>query len=113
MNELNLICDAAASAAPAAGGAGGMIQQLAPIFIIMIVFMFFMSRGQKKREMKRQEMLNKMGKDTEVMLTSGIFGKIVEVADDSFVIEVAFGVKIKVAKNAVANAVEANKEEVK
>ena len=119
MFNLALICDAAASAAPevAAPAAApadpatqvaeqpNVLMQFLPIFLILIVFMFFMSRGQKKQQMKRQEMLDRIAKGDEVLLASGIYGKVAEVSQEDLVVEIAGGVVIKVAKAGIANVV--------
>lgn len=119
MFNLALICDAAASAAPevAAPAAApadpatqvaeqpNVLMQFLPIFLILIVFMFFMSRGQKKQQMKRQEMLDRIAKGDEVLLASGIYGKVAEVSQEDLMVEIAGGVVIKVAKAGIANVV--------
>ena len=113
MFNLALICDAAANGgeavaatdAAAATSALHPLMRLAPIFIILIVFMFFMSRGQKKQQMKRQEMLDRIAKGDEVLLASGIYGKVSEVRQDDFMVEISGGVVIKVAKAGIANVV--------
>ncbi|MCQ2377858.1 MAG: preprotein translocase subunit YajC [Victivallaceae bacterium] len=102
----------AAQDAPVAP-AGGFLTSFGPILLIMIVFMFFMSRSQKKQQQKRQQMLDSLVKGSEVMLSSGIYGKIDAVEAEAFLVEIAPGMKIKVAKNGVAGAVEDKKEETK
>jgi preprotein translocase subunit YajC len=64
-----------------------------------------MSRSQKKQQAKRQQMIDQITKGTEVLLTSGIFGKVAEVEAQEMIVEIASGVKIKVAKSAIANVV--------
>ena len=58
-------------------------------------------------------LLDALVKGSEVMLSSGIYGKIDAVEAETFIVEIAPGMKIKVAKNGVAGAVEAKKEETK
>ena len=94
----------AAAAAPQAK-APNPIMQMVPIFLIVIVFMFFMSRSQRKQQQKREEMLNALVKGKEVMLANGIYGKISEVKEKTFIVEIAPGVCIEVAKNGVAEVV--------
>ena len=54
---------------------------------------------------KRQEMMDKIAKGSKVLLTSGIYGVVDAVHDDSMVVEIASGVKVKVAKAGVADVV--------
>ncbi len=109
----NLIIAAAEKAAPAAGKAQNPIMQMVPIFLVVIVFMFFMSRSQKKQQQKREEMLNALVRGKKVMLANGIYGKISEVKEKSFIVEIAPDVCIEVAKNGVAEVVEPEAEEKK
>ena len=106
----NLIADAAAAPAKAQSP----MMQMVPVFLIIIVFMFFMSRSQRKQQQKRQEMLDALTRGKEVMLANGIYGKISEVKEKTFIVEIASNVCIEVAKSGVAEVVtEANAEEKK
>ena len=105
--------EAAASAAPAvqqsAGDAAAAAQQqpnpwmsILPFILIFAVMIFFMNRSQKKQMAKRQEMMDKITKGTAVVLTSGVYGKVAEVREDSFIVEIADNVKIRVNKSGIA-----------
>lgn len=102
--------EAAAAAAPAvqqsAGGAPAAQpnpwMSILPFILIFAVMIFFMNRSQKKQMAKRQEMMDKITKGTAVVLTSGVYGKVAEVREDSFVVEIAENVKIRVNKSGVA-----------
>lgn len=76
-----------------------------PFILIFVVMIFFMNRSQKKQMQKRQEMMDKIAKGSKVLLTSGIYGVVDAVHDDSMVVEIASGVKVKVAKAGVADVV--------
>lgn len=103
---------AAAEAAQPAKAQNPMLQMI-PIFLVVIVFMFFMSRSQRKQQQKREEMLNALVRGKEVMLANGIYGKISEVKEKTFIVEIAPNVCIEVAKNGVAEVVTAEAEESK
>ena len=78
-----------------------------PLILIIVVFWFLVMRPQRKRQ---QELVSKQAglqAGTEVMLGSGIFGRVVEVHDDSVSLEVAPGTTIRVAKQAVVRVIEA------
>ena len=105
--------EAAASAAPAvqqsAGDAAAAAQQqpnpwmsILPFVAIFAVMIFFMNRSQKKQMAKRQEMMDKITKGTAVVLSSGVYGKVAEVREDSFIVEIADNVKIRVNKSGIA-----------
>ena len=73
-----------------------------PFILIFVVMIFFMNRAQKKQMAKRQEMMDKIAKGTKVLLSSGIYGTVEAVHEDSMIVEIASGVKIKVAKSGIA-----------
>ena len=72
-------------------------------FIVLIVVMFYlMYRGQKKEQKRRQEMIDSVKKGDHVLTIGGIYGKVAEIHDDRFVLEVTDNVKLTVAKTAVS-----------
>lgn len=70
--------------------------------LIIIVFYFFMIRPQQKKQKKLQEARNALGKGDKIVTIGGIHGKIVDVQDTTFIIEVEDGTKMKIEKAAVA-----------
>lgn len=98
---------------PAAPGSTGQqspmagIWTLLPFVLILIAFFWFTSRAQKKRDQKRQEMLNSIKLKDDVMTIGGIYGRVVHIRDDEFVLRVDDDkdVKITVSKNAVSRRV--------
>ena len=98
-----LLADASQAAAQnPQGGPGGGLLQFMPMILIFIVLIFFMNRSQQKQQKKRQEMLDKIAKGTPVLLNSGVYGKVAEVRGDSFIVEIADKVLVRVSKNGVA-----------
>lgn len=73
------------------------------VFIILLIFIFyfFMIRPQQKRQKELKKSREAMTKGDTVVTAGGIYGKIREVRDDSFIIEVDNNVKIRVDKNSV------------
>ena len=86
--------------------------QMLPFILIFVVMIFFMNRSQKKQMQKRQEMMDKIAKGTKVLLNSGIYGTVDAVNEDSMIVEIATGVKVKVAKAGIAG-IDAPNAEVK
>lgn len=62
------------------------------------VMMFYSSRKRKKAA---EQLRSKVVKGARVMLTSGIYGKILEIKDDRIQLETAPGQKLTVAAGAV------------
>ncbi len=83
------------------GGVTGMIIYMIVIFGAM---WFFAIRPQKKKEKELVEMQNSIKVGDEVLLQSGVYGKIVDSINDVFIIEFGLnkGVRIPVKKVAVA-----------
>ena len=79
---------------------------LLPIVGIALLFWLLIIRPQSKRARAVREMQSALQAGSDVMLTSGIFGTIVQVADDHLLLRIADGVTIKVAKGAVGNVID-------
>lgn len=97
---------------PAQQGAG--LSTLLMFVGIIVIFYFFMIRPQQKRQKDLRKQREAMGKGDSVVTAGGIYGKIREVREDSFMIEVDNNVKIRVDKNSVypsaADAAEAQQK---
>ena len=70
--------------------------------MIFAVMYFFMIRPQIKKQKKEREYRSALKQGDSVITIGGIYGKITEVKEDSFVIEVHGGTKLKVSKTAVS-----------
>jgi preprotein translocase subunit YajC len=94
------------SLAYAAGGAPAgqnPIASFLPLILIFVIFYFLLIRPQQKKQKQHQQMLNSLMVGDEVITGGGIYGKIDKIIDNNtFLIEIANGVKIKVTKNAIA-----------
>jgi preprotein translocase subunit YajC len=98
----------------AAGGAGGtdMLVSLAPMVLIFIVFWFLLIRPQQKKAKEHRAMVAALKRGDRVVTNGGIYGQVSHVADDHLMVEIAEGVKIKIARDAVA-AIPSKPEPVK
>jgi preprotein translocase subunit YajC len=70
--------------------------------MIFAVMYFFMIRPQIKKQKKEHEYRSALKQGDAVITIGGIYGKITDVKEDAFVIEVHGGTKLKVAKTAVS-----------
>lgn len=98
-------------AAPAAGGGGGF-SQIIMLVLIIVVFYFFMIRPQMKKQKEAKKFQEGVKKGDKIVTIGGIIGKISEVHDNAYSIEVEGGVKFKVLKSAISmeNSAALNKE---
>lgn len=85
----------------APGGAGGMGGTLLMMVAIFAVFYFFMIRPQQKKQKELQKSREAMKVGDKVVTSGGIHGRIREVGDTWFLVEVADGVKLKFEKGSV------------
>jgi preprotein translocase subunit YajC len=96
-----------ASGGSSSGGGGGGFNPSLLIFIVVIAGMFwFMSRAQRKQRQRVADLQSRLMPGQEVMTGAGIYGRIIDTEGDRARIEVAPGVVLTVAKQAVAKAVE-------
>ena len=70
--------------------------------LIFIVFYFFMIRPQIKKQKKESEYRKSLKKGDKIISVGGIHGKIIDIKNDTFVIEVQGGTQLRIEKNAVA-----------
>ena len=70
--------------------------------MIFAVMYFFMIRPQIKKQKKEREYRSALKQGDAVITVGGIYGKITDVKEEAFIIEVHGGTKLKVAKTAVS-----------
>ncbi len=85
----------------ASGGSGAM-SQLVMILLIIVIFYFFMIRPQMKKSKQEKLFKQSLVKGDKVVTIGGVHGKITEVNDTTFLIEVDQNVKLKIEKSAVS-----------
>jgi preprotein translocase subunit YajC len=83
-------------------GGGGAYGQLAMILMIIVVFYFFMIRPQMKKTKTENEFKKSLLKGDKVVTLGGVHGRIVEVADTTFLVEVDQNVKLRIEKTAIS-----------
>lgn len=81
---------------------GGALSQFLPLILIVVVFYFFMIRPQMKKAKDQKKFRENIKKGDKVITIGGIHGKITDIADTTFTIEVESGTKFKIEKNAVS-----------
>lgn len=85
----------------AAGGSGSAWSTIAMFGLIIVVFYFFMIRPQQKKQKAVQEARNSMKSGDKVITAGGIHGRIKEVGETFFILEIADNVRIKIDKASV------------
>lgn len=80
----------------------GINPQILMFGAIAVVFYFFMIRPQVTKQKEQKKYVNELKKGDKVVTTAGIHGKIADVADATFLVEVDNGVKIRFDKSAIS-----------
>lgn len=92
----------AQSSAPT-GGPGNM---MLIVMVLMFVGMYFLTIApQRKKEKEHKKMLSELQSGDEVLTAGGIYGVITNVKDDRFVVRIADGAKVEIAKGFVNTCV--------
>ena len=68
---------------------------------MLVVFYFFIFRPQQKKQKSQKNFTNEMKRGDQVVTIGGIHGKIFEMNDDSVVLEVEKGGKIRFDKTSI------------
>ncbi len=73
------------------------------VFIVLIIFIFyfFMMRPQQKKQKEIKKFRDGLAKGDKVITAGGIYGKIRDIKENAFVVEIADGVKITIDKQSV------------
>ena len=77
-------------------------QQLLMILMIVAIFYFFMIRPQMAKAKKEKQFKESIEKGDKVVTVGGLHGKVIEVQDNTFTIEVAQNVRVRIDKSAVS-----------
>src|SRR5690554_6085539 len=99
-------------APPAEGGADSGFMNLIFLGAIFLVFYLFIIRPQSKRQKEIQRKVSEMNKGDKIVTSSGIIGVLHSVEEDSVLIDVSGGVKVRFLKSAITD-VNPNKPEKK
>lgn len=95
--------------APTAGTAQATPQSallsFMPLILIFVIFYFLLIMPQQKKQKKQQAMIEALKPGDEVVTLGGLFGKIVEVKAETFVIEIANNTRVKISRAAVSHKV--------
>ena len=98
MNLMNVIL----MAPPAAGSNPNPVMQFLPLILIGIVFYFFMIRPQTKKMKDQKNFIEAIKKGDKVVTIGGVHGKIIEVQEKTFILEIADDIKVKIEKSAIS-----------
>ena len=111
MNDLFFILAQAAEEAPQAEG-GNPMNMVLIMFLFIGAMYFFMIAPQKKRQKQHQEMINNLSTGDDVVTIGGIYGRITNKTDKTYILKIADNTKIEILKTAVAQKLDTGNEAV-
>ncbi|MFI5892784.1 preprotein translocase subunit YajC [Actinoplanes sp. NPDC051513] len=86
----------------AASGAGNSFTTILFLLLLFGVVYFLMIRPQQKRRREAQQMQKQLGPGDQIVTIGGLHGTIVTIDDDAATLEVAPGVQVKFARQAIS-----------
>lgn len=92
-------------------GGGGDYSFL--IMMVAAIMYFFMIRPQNKKQKEIANFRKNLEVGQEVITAGGIYGKIKEIEDNTVVLEIASGVKIKIDRNSIFANAASNQQQAK
>lgn len=80
---------------------GSPIPSFVFLLLIIVVFYFFMIRPQMKKQKDLKTYREGLNKGDKIVTTGGIYGKVLDIKDQTLTMEIADNVRIRIDKNAV------------
>ena len=74
---------------------------LVPMILIFGIFYFMMIRPQQRKEKDRQKQISELRAGQRVVFGGGMIGKVTECKEHTFMIEIANGVIVEVARGSI------------
>lgn len=82
-------------------GAGSPLLQIVPFVLILGIFYFIILLPTKRKQQKVQEFLNNLKVNDRIITTSGIYGQITRLGEQSVQVQIADKIRIEVARAAI------------
>ena len=89
----------------AEGDGGGGFGSFLPLIIIMGLLWLVLLRPQQKRAKNRREMLSKLEIGDDVLMSSGVYGRIISFDEQTVFVEIADNVRIKVTRDSITERI--------
>ena len=83
-------------------GQGGGSSFLILMVGMLVVFWFFIFRPQQKKQKSQKKFVAEIKRGDKIVTIGGIHGKIFEIENDTVILEVEKGAKVKLDKSAIS-----------
>jgi len=91
------------------GGGGQMWGNIVLFGGIIVIFYLFMIRPQQKKQKDQKKFIEAIKKGDKIVTVGGIHGKITTIEDDTVMLEIERGAKMKIEKSSIS--LEASKKQ--
>ena len=95
-------------AASSSSSSGSPIVALLPFILIAVAMYFLLIRPQRRRMAEQRNLASAVQEGDEVMTTAGIYGFVTAIDGDVIWLEIADGVDIRIARQAVSRRIPAD-----
>lgn len=85
----------------AAGDTQSTLMGMLPLVLMFVVMYFVMIRPQMKKAKDHKSMVEALAKGDEVVMASGMLGKLTKLGDTYLSVEIASGVEVQIQRSAV------------
>ena len=93
------------------GGTESLLATFLPMILLFVFMYFIMIRPQQKEEKKKQLMLSELAVGDTVLTTSGFYGNVIDIADDTVIVEFGNNKNCRIPMQKAAIAVVEKPEE--
>jgi preprotein translocase subunit YajC len=94
-------------AASSSSSSGSPIVALLPFILIAVAMYFLLIRPQRRRMQEQRALANAVEEGDEVITTAGVYGFVTAIDDDVIWLEIAEGVDIRIARQAISRRIPA------
>jgi preprotein translocase subunit YajC len=78
---------------------------LLPILLLVVAFYFLVLRPARARQAAQQAIAARLEPGVEIMTTSGLYGRVIEIDGDDVLLEIADGVRVRFVAAAVGKVI--------
>lgn len=103
LNNLMILAQASGSPSTVGGSMGGM---LVPMILFMAIVYFMLLRPQQRKEKERKKTIESLRAGQRILFAGGLIGTITEARESTFMVQIADGVTIEIARGAVLRLLE-------
>ena len=94
-------------------GSSSLLPGMIPFILIFVLFYFLILRPQQKQSRERDNMMKNLKRGDSVLTNGGIYGKIINVNEDTLTVEIAKGLNIKMTRSGITSIATSAEDEKK